>query len=93
MFMCSKMSKERNFDTCPQRGCEGYPSGRGVDAGTTCRVCWKGDIMLIRVLTIFPEMFAGTLQNSILKRAQEQGLLNIELINIRDFHQINIKSG
>ncbi|HHY39864.1 MAG TPA: tRNA (guanosine(37)-N1)-methyltransferase TrmD, partial [Syntrophaceticus sp.] len=41
--------------------------------------------MLIRVLTIFPEMFAGTLQNSILKRAQEQGLLKIELINIRDF--------
>jgi len=41
--------------------------------------------VLIRVLTIFPEMFAGTLQNSILKRAQEQGLLKIELINIRDF--------
>lgn len=41
--------------------------------------------MLIRVLTIFPEMFAGTLQNSILKRAQEQGLLKVELINIRDF--------
>ena len=41
--------------------------------------------MLISVLTIFPVMFTGTLQNSILKRAQEQGLLTIELINIRDF--------
>jgi tRNA (guanine37-N1)-methyltransferase len=41
--------------------------------------------MLIRVLTIFPEMFTGTLQNSIIKRAQEQGLLTVELINIRDF--------
>ena len=49
--------------------------------------------MLIRVLTIFPEMFAGTLQNSILKRAQEQGLLNIELINIRDFSSDKHKKG
>lgn len=41
--------------------------------------------MLFRVLTIFPEMFAGPLENSILKRAQDQGLLEVELINIRDY--------
>ncbi len=41
--------------------------------------------MLFRVLTIFPEMFAGSLENSILKRAQEKGLLRVELIDIRDF--------
>jgi tRNA (guanine37-N1)-methyltransferase len=41
--------------------------------------------VLFRVLTIFPEMFAGPLENSILKRAQDQGLLEVELINIRDY--------
>lgn len=41
--------------------------------------------MFIRVLTIFPEMFAGPLESSILKRAQDRGLLEIELINIRDY--------
>lgn len=41
--------------------------------------------MLIRVLTIFPEMFAGPLEHSIIKRAREQGLLDVELIDIRDY--------
>lgn len=41
--------------------------------------------MLFRILTIFPEMFVGPLENSILKRAQDQGLLKVELINIRDY--------
>ncbi len=41
--------------------------------------------MLVRVLTIFPEMFAGPTESSIIKRAQDQGLLKIELIDIRDF--------
>lgn len=37
------------------------------------------------VLTLFPEMFTGVLNASILKRAQDQGLLEVELVNIRDF--------
>lgn len=41
--------------------------------------------MLVKILTIFPEMFSGPFENSILKRAQEQGLLKIEIVNIRDF--------
>jgi tRNA (guanine37-N1)-methyltransferase len=41
--------------------------------------------VLIRVLTIFPEMFDGPLEYSIVKRAREQGLLDVELINIRDY--------
>ena len=40
--------------------------------------------MKISILTLFPEMFAP-LQHSILARASEKGLLEIELINIRDF--------
>lgn len=41
--------------------------------------------MKITILTLFPEMFAGPFSESILKRAQEKGLLEIHLVNIRDF--------
>ncbi|HOK95287.1 MAG TPA: tRNA (guanosine(37)-N1)-methyltransferase TrmD [Anaerohalosphaeraceae bacterium] len=41
--------------------------------------------MRIDVLTLFPEMFASPLSYSILKRAQEQNLVEIVLSNIRDF--------
>ena len=37
------------------------------------------------ILTLFPEMFAGVLNASIMKRAQEQGLLEVHLVNIREF--------
>lgn len=43
--------------------------------------------MRIDILTLFPEMFAGPFDTSILKRAQENNLLNIHLTNIRDFSQ------
>jgi tRNA (guanine37-N1)-methyltransferase len=36
------------------------------------------------IFTLFPEMFAGPFSESILKRAQERGLLSIALHNIRD---------
>jgi len=39
----------------------------------------------IDVLTLFPEMFAGPLSESILKQAQENGLLAVRLTDIRDF--------
>jgi tRNA (guanine37-N1)-methyltransferase len=41
--------------------------------------------MKIDVLTLFPEMFAGPFESSIIKRARERGLVNINLVNIRDF--------
>jgi len=40
--------------------------------------------MKFTVLTIFPEMFAP-LKESILKRAQEAGLIEISLVNFRDY--------
>ncbi len=40
--------------------------------------------MKITVLTLFPEMFAP-LKESILGRAQSEGKLDIEIVNIRDF--------
>lgn len=41
--------------------------------------------MQIDILTIFPEMFDGPFSLSILKRAQDKGLVKINLHNIRDW--------
>ncbi len=41
--------------------------------------------MKIHVLTLFPEMMAGALSASILGRAQQQGHVDIQLTNFRDF--------
>lgn len=41
--------------------------------------------MRIDVLTLFPEMFAGVLHASILKRAAESGLLRVDVHDIRDY--------
>ncbi|MBN2532935.1 MAG: tRNA (guanosine(37)-N1)-methyltransferase TrmD [Spirochaetales bacterium] len=41
--------------------------------------------MIFYVLTLFPEIFSGYLENSILKKAITRNLLAINLINIRDF--------
>jgi len=41
--------------------------------------------MKITILTLFPEMFLGPFSESIIKRAVEKKLVEIELVNIRDF--------
>ena len=41
--------------------------------------------MRIDILTLFPEMFESPLKHSILKRAQDQGIVAIAMANIRDF--------
>jgi tRNA (guanine37-N1)-methyltransferase len=41
--------------------------------------------MIFDILTLFPGMFAGPLTESILKRAQQAGLLSVRLHNIRDW--------
>ena len=41
--------------------------------------------MQIDILTLFPEMFSGPFGHSIIKRARENSLIDLELINIRDF--------
>jgi tRNA (guanine-N1)-methyltransferase len=42
-------------------------------------------MMKIDILTLFPEMFTGPFSASILKRAQDSGLIGINLVNIRDY--------
>ena len=48
--------------------------------------------MKISIITLFPEVFDPVFNTSILKRAQNKGLVNFEFINLRDFgegrHQI-----
>ena len=41
--------------------------------------------MKIDILSLFPEYFRGPFDVSMLKRARENGILEIELVNIRDF--------
>ena len=41
--------------------------------------------MIIDILTLFPEMFTGPFDSSIIKRAREKNLLNIEITDIRSF--------
>lgn len=41
--------------------------------------------MHIDILTLFPEMFDGVLQNSIMKRAQEQNAFSYQYVNFRDY--------
>ncbi|HWI62384.1 MAG TPA: tRNA (guanosine(37)-N1)-methyltransferase TrmD [Symbiobacteriaceae bacterium] len=41
--------------------------------------------MLIHLLTIHPPIVSGPLQESILKRAQDEGILDIRVVNMRDF--------
>src|SRR5207247_9532897 len=42
-------------------------------------------VMKIDVLTLFPEMFAGPLDESIVKRARAGGLLDLSIHNLRDY--------
>ena len=41
--------------------------------------------MEIDILSLFPDYFKSPLEQSMLKRAQEKGLVSIETVNIRDF--------
>lgn len=41
--------------------------------------------MQIDILTVHPELLQGPFSHSILKRAQEKGLVQVNLINIRDY--------
>ena len=48
--------------------------------------------MYITIVTLFPEMFEGPLTQSILKRAQDQKIVTISFVHIRDFAKDKHKS-
>lgn len=41
--------------------------------------------MKIQIITLFPEMFPGVLQASMLWKAQDKGIVSYEFINLRDY--------
>jgi len=41
--------------------------------------------MKISIITLFPKMISGFFEESIVKRAVEKKLVEIEIINLRDF--------
>jgi len=43
------------------------------------------DAMLIDIVTIFPAMFSGVFGESIIKRAEEKGLVRLRVSDLRDF--------
>lgn len=65
------------------------PTSASCSMRTYCRrlACLKID-----VLTLFPEMFSGVLGASMLGRAQERGILEFGLHNIREYSQSKHKN-
>ena len=51
-----------------------------------------GASMKIDVLTLFPEMFTGPMDASILQRARQAGLLDLRVHNLRDYTHDNYKT-
>lgn len=47
--------------------------------------------MTIDILTLFPEMFEGFINASIIKRAIEKEIIRVNLINFRDYSPLNNK--
>ncbi|MBI4064787.1 tRNA (guanosine(37)-N1)-methyltransferase TrmD [Candidatus Gottesmanbacteria bacterium] len=48
--------------------------------------------MFISILTLFPQMFGGIFDESIIRRAREKQIVDIKIINIRDFAEDRYKS-
>ncbi len=53
---------------------------------------WYNFLMNIHILTLFPDMFSGPFDWSILKRAKEKGIIDIKIHNLRDWSQDKYKS-
>lgn len=47
--------------------------------------------MRIDIITVLPELLVSPLNHSIMKRAKEKGLLEVNLINLRDYSTFNHK--
>jgi len=48
--------------------------------------------MRVDIITLFPEMFEGPLQISILGRAQQRDLVRVNVVNLRDFAHDNYRT-
>jgi tRNA (guanine37-N1)-methyltransferase len=48
--------------------------------------------MRFDIITVFPELFPGVLECGILRRARQSGLVNVRIVNLRDFTRDKHKS-
>jgi tRNA (guanine37-N1)-methyltransferase len=48
--------------------------------------------MIFDIITVFPELFTGVLEYGILHRARKSGLVDIRIVNLRDFAKDRHKS-
>src|SRR5579864_8819512 len=46
---------------------------------------WKLVFMKFEIVTIFPDFFRGPLEHGILRRAREAGLVEVQVVDLRDF--------
>ncbi len=58
---------------------------RTIRLGADLFVCDTIMSMKIQIITLFPDMFPGVLDTSMLWKAQEHGIVDISYINLRDF--------
>jgi tRNA (guanine37-N1)-methyltransferase len=63
----------------------GRRESQRLDFAPSPRYARIGRMLHFDVFTLFPGMFAGVFTDSILKRAQEAGLMTVALHNIRDY--------
>ena len=79
-------NRKRGFATRDQRD---YQTGGFVGKNDYDRVDGRIGIALTSIrfdiLTLFPKMFEGFLNTSILKRARKKGLIETRVVNFRDF--------
>ena len=47
--------------------------------------------MRIDIITVLPELLVSPFEHSILKRAREKGLLEVNVVNLRDYSTFNHK--
>lgn len=47
--------------------------------------------MKIDIITLFPNMFTGFVNESIMSRAIKKGIVEINVVNLRDYSTLKIK--
>src|SRR5659263_648708 len=85
---CSSSRPRAAPGTCPSRGrssCRST-SRRGASSSTRRRASWtRLGPLRFDVVTLFPGYFASPLGESLVGRAVETGILDVHLVDLRDF--------
>ncbi len=83
MIIRSGQGKKRAEDSALRPRCHPEPESSALDVGR-----WTLDVlfeMRIDILTLFPEICRGPLSASMMKRAQENGAVDLHIHNLRDW--------